>query len=139
MERNAISSQMDSYRWAKDNLGDGPAYPGHPLVLSTIIMHAFDSLEAADKTTIDGWSTALADCRVPGAGDHVAQAMRILRMGRDGASPDEMVAAAHRYWTDGKAGGHETNVELGSEQASKIEPLFRSKVRAWLYPAIVAR
>lgn len=137
VEQTTISSQLDTYRWAQDRLGDGPAYPGHPLVLSTIIMHAFDSMEAADKRTIDGWSAALADCRIPGAGDHVEQAMRILRMGRDGATPDEMIAAAHRYWTDGKAGGHVTNVALGNEQAAKIEQLFRSKAATWLCPPSV--
>lgn len=133
--QNAISSQMDAYRWVQERLGGCAAYPGHPLVLSTIIMHAFDNLEAAGKPTVHGWSTALADCRVPGAGDHVGQAMRILRMGREGASADEMVDAARRYWINGNAGGHHANVELGNTQASTIEPLFRATVGAWLRPA----
>lgn len=139
MRQNTISSQVDAYRWAQERLGGAPAYPGHPLVLSTIIMHAFDSLEAADKPTIHGWSAALGDCRIPGAGDHVGQAIRLLRVGRDGASADELVAAACRYWIDGNAGGHHANVPLGNAQAATIEPLFRETIAVWLRPALARR
>ncbi|WDD90246.1 hypothetical protein Bsp3421_000067 (plasmid) [Burkholderia sp. FERM BP-3421] len=126
-----IRDQMDAHRWMQEHLDGPPAYPGHPLVLAAIIMHSFDCFNGANKPTGNGWCEALSDCRVPGAGDHVDAAMRILCMGHGGATADEMVAEANRYWTSGKAGGHVKNVDAGSAQSIKIEPLFRAKAESW--------
>lgn len=126
-----ICDHLDSYRWMQEHLGGVEVYPGHPLVLATIIMHTFDTFDAADRPTKDGWCEALADCRVPGAGDHVRAAMRVLRMGSGGETADEMVAAANRYWERCRAGGHVENVEAGSAQSTKIEPAFRATASDW--------
>ncbi|WP_179103886.1 hypothetical protein [Burkholderia pseudomallei] len=135
---SAIRNQMDTYRWMQEHLGGPEVYPGHPLVLATVIMHAFDTFDAADTPTVRGWCEALADCRVPGAGDHVGAAMRILRMGRDGATADEMVGEANRYWNCGRAGGHVKNVDTGIAQSVRIEPLFRAKADSWFESNYVA-
>ncbi|WP_321907935.1 hypothetical protein [Burkholderia cepacia] len=132
MNEFRIGSQQDCYRWQMAFLEEGSVYPGHPLVLATIVMFAFDNFEAADEDTEHGWCRALADCRIPGAGDHVGAAMRVLRHGRAGWDADAMVAEAHRHWDQGQAGGHDKNVAPGRAQAVKIETVFRTKVATWL-------
>ncbi|MFK4705631.1 hypothetical protein ABIC83_002470 [Roseateles asaccharophilus] len=111
--------------------GSWPVYPGHPLVLATAIMKIFPTFTDANATTEHGWSAALSDQRIPGAGDHVGAAMRVLEIGAKGGAVDEMVQYATRYWTDGRAGGHERNVASGIEQAAAIEPHFRAAAASW--------
>lgn len=115
----------------KDLTGNWPVYPGHPLVLATAIMKVFPTFESANKPSGHGWCEALADCRIPGAGDHVGAAMRVLKLGLDGAGQDAMVEYAMDYWDRGNAGGHVENVEAGQEQAKAIEPHFRALVDSW--------
>ncbi|WP_181159289.1 hypothetical protein [Burkholderia contaminans] len=134
MNELRIGSQVDCYRWQMAHLEEGSVYPGHPLVLATIVMFAFDDFESADEATEHGWCRALADSRIPGAGDHVGAAMRVLRHGRAGWDADAMVAEAHRYWDRGRAGGHDKNVAQGRAQAEKIEAVFRRMVATWLDP-----
>lgn len=114
--------------------GDWPVYPGHPLVLAAAIIELFPDFAAANKLTVHGWSEALADYRVPGAGDHVGAAMHTLALGAQGASVDVMVQYANAYWDRGKAGGHSTSVEPGRRQAHALEHHFREHVKAWLAP-----
>lgn len=78
-----------------------------------------------------GGATALADSRIPGAGDHVGAAMRTLEFGSRGADADTMIAHARRYWESGQAGGHVKNVDAGMAQAEKIEPYFRAVSAEW--------
>lgn len=115
----------------KDLTGDWPVYPGHPLVLATAIMKVFASYEDANKPTESGWCEALGDSRIPGAGDHVGAAMRVLSLGANGQQADAMVASANEYWTNGRAGGHVKNVEAGLAQALKIETAFREAAASW--------
>lgn len=115
----------------KELTGDWPVYPGHPLVLAAAIMKVFPNFEAASKPSGHGWSEALADSRIPGAGDHVGAAMRVLKLGADGAGEDAMVEYAKDYWDRGNAGGHFKNVEPGQVQARAVEPHFRALAKAW--------
>lgn len=87
MNELRIGSQVDCYRWQMAHLEEGSVYPGHPLVLATIVMFAFDDFESADEATEHGWCRALADSRIPGAGDHVGAAMRVLGMAGPGGTP----------------------------------------------------
>lgn len=103
----------------------GVIYPGHPLVVATIIMELYPSFEEANRPTEHGWSEVLSDHRVPGAGDHVGAAMRTLSIGAKGGSPDEMIHHATTYWNDGRAGGHINNIDDGKEQARAFEDRFR--------------
>ncbi len=130
-----IDSELDTYRWQMEHLGEGVAYPGHPLVLATIIMCTFETFPKADEPTRHGWCQALADGRVPGAGDHVVGAMRVLRIGHEGGTVDAMVSEAQRYWDDGQAGGHVKNIDSGRAQAEKIEAAFRSRASEWFAPS----
>lgn len=107
-------------------------YPGHPLVLATVIMQTYPSFEAANKRTSFGFSEALGNNSVPGAGCHVGAAMHVLKMGAEGSSQEEMVGWAKAYWDEGRAGGHLKNVEGGRAQAVAIEPHFRLMASTWL-------
>lgn len=123
MEQGAVIIQKLTGEW--------PVYPGHPLVLATAIMRVFPSFAEADSPSGHGWSVALPDSRIPGAGDHVGAAMRTLALGARGGSADAMVAYAKRYWEEGQAGGHGKNVSEGTVQAEKIEPRLRSIADGW--------
>ena len=115
----------------KDLTGDWPVYPGHPLVLATAIMRVFPDFESANKPTEHGWCQALADSRIPGAGDHVGAAMWVLRRGANGEGVEAMLAYASDYWERGNAGGHVQNVEAGRKQATVIEQTFRDAAATW--------
>lgn len=123
MEQGAIIIQELTGQW--------PVYPGHPLVLATAIMHVFSTYAEANRPTGHGYCQALADSRIPGAGDHVGAAMRTLELGAHGQDVDAMVAYASLYWEHGQAGGHEKNVAEGKAQAEKVEPYFRSIASEW--------
>ena len=118
--------------------GNWPVYPGHPLVLATAIMRVFPVFAEANQQTEHGWCAALADSRIPGAGDHVGAAMRTLTLGAQGQDADAMVAYASRYWEEGQAGGHVENVPDGKAQAEKIEPHFRAIAAEWFKTAVAA-
>lgn len=112
--------------------GNWPVYPGHPLVVAVTIMHFYPNYAAANNTTENGWTEAVGDIRIPGAGCHVRAAMRTLEMGFTGSSVDDMVAYAKRYWTDGGAGGHSRFVADGEAQADAIESTFREMAKTWI-------
>lgn len=122
---------MDGAMFITKLTGEWPVYPGHPLVLATAIMEVFPSYDAANAPTGHGWCEALGDQRIPGAGCHVTAAMRLLKLGADGAGVEDMVSYGDRYWRDGKAGGHHKNVEAGLVQASAIETRFRELASRW--------
>lgn len=122
---------MNGSKIIKEITGVWPVYPGHPLVVATAIMRLYPSFEEANKPTKHGWSEALGNSDVPGAGDHVGAAMRVLEMGAQGQSIEEMVAHASNYWVQGRAGGHVDNVEAGKQQAVKIEAAFRDMANRW--------
>lgn len=114
-----------------DLTGKWPVYPGHPLVLATAIMKVFPSYAAANRPTERGWCAALTDSRVPGAGDHVGAAMRVLGLGAKGGSVEAMELYAKDYWTSGQAGGHVHKVADGLVQADAIAPHFRAACVEW--------
>ena len=123
MEHGAIIIQEQTGAW--------PVYPGHPLVLGTAIMSVFAAFPDANRPTEQGWCAALADSRIPGAGDHVGAAMRMLELGSRGSSADAMIAYATHYWDAGQAGGHINKVAAGRAQAVRIEPHFRAIAARW--------
>lgn len=123
MEHGAIIIHEQTGAW--------PVYPGHPQVLGTAIMSVFAAFADANRPTEHGWCAALADSRIPGAGDHVGAAMRMLELGSRGLNADAMIAYATQYWEAGQAGGDTDNVDAGRAQAEKIEPHFRAIAARW--------
>lgn len=117
----------------KSITGDWPVYPGHPLVLATAIMKVFPSYAEANQPSGHGCCEALADSRIPGAGDHVGAAMRVLELGTKGVDSDAMVAYAADYWDRGQAGGHSKYVQAGQVQAAKVVASFRDAASTWFH------
>jgi hypothetical protein len=122
---------MQGAMFIKDRIGEWPIYPGHPLVIATEIMEVFPSFAAANEPTVQGWSAALGDQRITGAGCHVGAAMRVLKIGREGGRPEDMISYANRYWDEGKAGGHVKNVEAGRLQSQAVETRFLELCQSW--------
>lgn len=116
----------------KELTGACPVYPGHPLVVAVQIMSTFGSIAEASAPTEHGWPEALGNSDISGAGCHVGAGLRILQRGAAGASPDDMIYDANRYWTEGSAGGHTKNVASGTTQAHQLEAHFRARVVDWL-------
>lgn len=115
----------------RDLTGEWPVYPGHPLVVATAIMKVFPTFGEANRRSEQGCCAALADSRIPGAGDHVGAAMSLLRLGATGASADAMIEYGATYWSRGQAGGHAAKVQPGQDQAMVAEPHFRALVKEW--------
>jgi hypothetical protein len=115
----------------KELTGQYMVYPGHPLVLATVIMSVFDSFGDASDSNADGRSRAITSDAIPGAGDHASAALRVLAVGANDGTLDEMVEYARRYWNENQAGGHRDSVAKGNTQADRIEPHFRAKAAAW--------
>jgi len=111
--------------------GRGVVYPGHPLVVATIIMELYGSFDEANAPTEHGWCEALSDSLIPGAGDHVGAAMRTLAIGAKGGTADEMIAYANWYWSDGNAGDYLKNVDAGLQQAEAFVARFRELAVTW--------
>lgn len=88
-------------------------------------MKVFRTFEEANEPSGRGWCVALAESRIPGAGDHVGAAMRVLESGSQGRDAEAKVAYATEYWLLGRARGHEHKVADGQGQASTIEPLLQ--------------
>ena len=115
--------------------GSWPVYPGHPLVLATVIMATFADYKSAASPTVHGWCEALGDSRIPGAGDHVTAAMRCLKIGSEGGTAEQMIDYASRYWVRGNAGGHHLKVDAGVRQAADVEAQFRELASTWSFTA----
>lgn len=118
--------------------GRGVVYPGHPLVVATIIMEIYSSFDEANAPTGHGWCEALSDSLIPGAGCHVGAAMRTLAIGANGGSVEEMILYSKTYWDRGSAGGHHKNVEAGRLQARAIEARFRELASTWTFTSLAS-
>ncbi|MBB4861651.1 hypothetical protein HNP46_000462 [Pseudomonas nitritireducens] len=125
---------MEGHRIIRSLTDDHMVYPGHPLVVATVIMTLYPDFQSANKRTELNFSEALGDNRVPGAGCHVNAAMNLLKKGSDGESIDAMVEYGNWYWVEGQAGGHTKNVAAGVAQAAQIEPKFRELAATWFAP-----
>lgn len=83
---------MEAQQLVKRLTGDYLVYPGHPLVVATVIMSVFDTNQEAAFPAPNEWCQALGDQRVPGSGCHVSAAMNCLRSIHEGATLEE------EYW-----------------------------------------
>ncbi|WP_274644729.1 hypothetical protein [Pseudomonas serbica] len=116
--------------WIRQVSGADLVFPGHPVVIACSIMALYsDIAQVTAPATEVGSAEAMADGRVPGAGDCVRAALHALT---SGASVGEMLETMRRYWSRSQAGGHMGNVDPGIAQALKLEPYFRENVENWL-------
>lgn len=86
-------------------------YPGHPVTVAYLITRIFPTYESAFKKSENSdYSSALASCKIPGAGGNVSNAMCLLRYLKDGMSWALAMKYADDAWArcDGQAkGGYE--------------------------------
>lgn len=127
-----MQEAKSSEEWIKEVSGYGTVHPGHPLVIACSIIRTYRSHQACIEKDSEGHCEAIADSRVPGTGQHVRDALKMLGMGSEGASIDDMVSFSHVQWVVGQAGGHSQKVLPGQEQALLLEPWFRVNVGKWL-------
>lgn len=115
----------------------GPAeYPGHPLVLATMVMDRYASFEhAASNEPGAGYYNAICDSFIPGAGCAVSSTMSVLKiaLGDDPGSVDLAVEEAGRYW-DGwerQSPANKDRAAHGRTQAEGIKSAFLLRLAAW--------
>lgn len=123
---------FNHHEYVRKISGDSIVYPGHPLVVALIIMNVFENFASATEMNGGSYNAALSSSDVPGAGDHVHAAISALKLGRNGASADEVIQYANNYWTRGNAGGHSKNLKSGQEQSAACEAFFREKLKTWI-------
>jgi hypothetical protein len=83
--------------WIRQVSGTDLVFPGHPVVIACTIMALYPNLAQVTAPPTEGGSAeALADGRVPGAGDCVRSALHALT---SGASVSEMLEMMRQYWS----------------------------------------
>jgi len=81
---------------ARQECGDIPYYPGHPITLACQIAQAFPTLAAAHEATPHGWPAALSCGTVDGAGGNVYTALTALDKLHKGERLEDVL-----LWADG--------------------------------------
>lgn len=123
--------------WIKEVSGSATVHPGHPLVIACSIMRTFKSYKVCVDKDSEDHCEALSDIRIPGARQHVRDALKLLEMGSEGTSLDDMISFSHVQWVVSQAGGHPQQVLPGQEQANLLEPWFRANAKKWLGQSLV--
>lgn len=112
-------------------------YPGHPLVLSWIIVHAYPSFkEAARVQEPSGYPAALTSPNIPGAGGNVHAALDFLRRVAEGTPIDKAIARADDFWAlcDGQRDGNTrlfARWQQGQNQAARVKETLVRKLETW--------
>lgn len=130
-------SNMDTYRWEKQELGEPGEYPGHPVVLACMVMDRYQDLATACICEPGhDYYNALRDSFIPGTGCAVRAALDTLRFAQE-SGLDTAYAHAERYWL-GWEQQHPSNVPRathGREQAAHIKGRFEKHLVLWGTPA----
>lgn len=127
----------ETFEWQNQWLnGEGVAYPGHPVVLATMVMERYESLEHATRLE-DGrnFGNALSDSFIPGSGCAVSCALDVLKLAQGGQQA-QALERAQRYW-DGYAEQsprNAKNVAEGLAQADLVMPRFEALLAGWTGP-----
>jgi hypothetical protein len=123
---------LEGYRLQRDVLGKEDAvYPGHAVTLALLIVHAFDSLEAAEAKGRN-YPAALGSHLIPGAGGNVYGALGLLRWLKGGMGWGLALKAADDAWAscDGQFGTDRWR--KGQEQADRLKMALHDRVGTWL-------
>lgn len=126
-------STSRTFEWEKESLGAHIQYPGHPLVLATMIMDRYPSLDiATSRPPGDDFVRALSDSFIPGSGCAVHAALGFLTMSMDGRL-ETAKEQADRYWSgwEQQSPANREKGWVGREQARTIEPAFLERLAAW--------
>lgn len=126
-------STPDSYAWGMKHLGESVSYPGHPLVLATMIMDRYHSFgHAIGRELGSDYNNALSDIFIPGAGCAVSSALDVLGLAIAG-DLETAVDHAEQYWKgwEQQSPRNPERCLLGRVQAERVRPLFMERVQAW--------
>lgn len=125
-----------TYTWLMAVLGEGEQYPGHPLVVASMIMDRYPNLEAAlERPEGTDYGNALSDSFIPGAGCAVYAALDTLRVGQaEGA--EAAAEVAQRYWDswERQSPRNAGPADRGRRQAVRIWPRFVQLLPQWGTP-----
>ena len=127
---------MDSYRWENEVLGEHAEYPGHPLILASMVMDRYPNLEAALRREQGReFSNALSDNFIPGAGCAVHSALDTLRQAMDHGL-EAAYAQANQYWLawEQQHPNNALGAAHGREQAERIKSRFEVQLNSWGKP-----
>lgn len=127
----------DSFHWEKAVLGESCEYPGHPLVLSCMVMDRYaDLATACSRESGCEFYNALTDSFIPGAGCAVHAALDMLRAAQTHGLP-EAYALADRYWQgwEQQNADNGPSAERGRAQALRLQSRFEEKLKTWGTPS----
>ena len=130
----------DTRHWEQARLGGPVEYPGHPLVLATMILDRYETLEQArapDPATQRYRATG--DLFLPGSGEAIDTAISLLECAL--AQPDptspaalaEACAQAEAYWRYAEQVFPEnpTDPARGRAQGERIQAAYRERLQGW--------
>lgn len=102
-------------------------YPGHALVIATVIMEKYPSFAEVRNGEKYGFPEALGDDDIPGAGGCVYSALDVLAK----EDVEEAIALADYFWRGACSGCYADRYNKGAEEAKDLEPLFREMRTKW--------
>lgn len=124
----------ETFEWERAWLeNQSVAYPGHPVVLATMVMERYSSLEHATRREGDrDFGNALSDSFIPGSGCAVSCALSVLQLAQAGQR-EQALELARSYWEGyGKQSPlNAPNVAAGLAQLSLILPRFEALLLSW--------
>jgi hypothetical protein len=116
--------------FAKHIIGNWPVYPGHPCTIALCILRKYPRVDDAFTKTADGWSTALSDSDIPGAGGCVSQGLTLIGMVRRGSTPDAAVHWGLDAWIRRcESGDHPRALTAGIAEGERVAPILREELR----------
>ena len=127
----------EGHQLQRDVLGEPFVYPGHPVTLALLVIHAFPSLDAAEAKGKE-FPAALESGQIPGAGGNVYSALALLRHLRDGMAWREAVEIADGAWKSCDDHYGSERWKRGQEQADRLKLGLHDRVGAWLGVRLVA-
>lgn len=95
-------------------------YPGHPITLACQIASEYESLAEATKPTKYGWSDALSNDAINGAGGSVCTALEALHKLARGEPLDSVLEWAAASWRWTCANDIKQDPARGQEQANRM-------------------
>ena len=124
---------MATYEWEKEVLGEHAEYPGHPVILGTMVMDRYECFEhAAARGEGEKYYNAISDSFIPGAGCAVSSTMSVLKLAIE-KNPEAAFAEAERYWKgwEEQSPQNRERAAHGRAQAERAKGMFLARLKAW--------
>jgi hypothetical protein len=130
------TTSQQAHEWAEQIFGQQPDYPGHPILLSVLIMDRYQSIAHARQRAAGAtYSNVASDGFIPGAGDAVCSALDVLEIAleADADAALKAFAEAERYWAawERQHGVNAQRAAAGRDLAERAKALFLDRLTAW--------